>query len=172
MYLKDERGYSLIEVIIVIVIIGIGVSMISYGFSLINRSNLKKYVNEYHSDVRYAKNQSMTFENTTFYIQWDYDSVNDEYYYELYKSEPTVTPDTLVKRVDIHSTVDVNLDNESGGMQPLETYTSDQVKLTYEAGSGDLVNGDGFGKYEFYKSDDTKKIVEIIESTGRVFIDE
>lgn len=171
MYLEKNDGYSLIEVIIVIVIIGIAITLAGYGFNLINRSNVNGYINEFHADVRYAKNNSMSLEDESFYIQWAYDSVDDQYYYEMYKSKPSVTPDQLLKTVKIHKTIVIKLDNGTG-FALLNTYTADQIRISFESGSGDLVDGKGKGEYEFYLNDDTSKIVEIIESTGRVFVNE
>lgn len=168
----SNTGYTLIEIIIVIALIALTMSMITITWRFIFTNNVESFAEQYNSDLRRMKNDTMSSQGDVYYLQWKYNSTEDFYYYEIYKLD---TPSVLIKTVEINSSINVELD-KTGSFLKLETYASDEIRIEFDASTGKLKNVldmNGGGEYRFI-SDATDKtaIVSVIEETGRVFLDE
>lgn len=171
-YLNNDRGFSLLEMIITIFLIALSLSMITITWRLIFTNNVKSYAEQYNSDLRRMKNDTMTSQGDTYFLQWQYDAVEDKYFYEIYREG---SPSVLIKSVDLSSSIDVELD-KTGTYNNLEDYTSDQLRIEFDPVSGKLVDvsdTNGGGVYLFTtNASDTEATVSVIEETGRVFYDD
>lgn len=68
MVLSDEKGYTLIELIVVLAILGIMSAVILPKFHLIERYELKSQAQKLAEDIRYTQKLAMS-ENRNYYFQ-------------------------------------------------------------------------------------------------------
>lgn len=171
-HLNNDKGFTLLEMIIVIFLIALSLSMVTISWRLIFTNNVKSYAEQFNSDLRRMKNDTMTSQGDEYFLLWKYDSTDDLYYYEIYRED---APSVLIKSVKLSSSIDVQLD-KSGTYQNLETYSADDLRIEFDPASGKLVNvsdTNGGGVYLFTTdASDTQATVSVIEETGRVFYDD
>ena len=67
---KNIKGYTLVEVIVVIALIGIVLSVAIPSFKIILRTSEKKELMEFKRDIIFARN-SAVMENQNYYIELD-----------------------------------------------------------------------------------------------------
>ncbi|MDA3846615.1 MAG: hypothetical protein PF505_08745, partial [Vallitaleaceae bacterium] len=141
--------------------------------SIIYSSNVKSYAQQYNSDLRLMKNDTVSSQGDTYFLQWHYNATDDFYYYDIHLDDGTTI--TTIKTVKINNSMSVELD-KGAGFNGLQTYLSDEIRIEFEPTSGKLVNNNaknGAGVYRFVnKSGDDIITVSVIEQTGRVFYDE
>lgn len=176
--LLNDKGFSLLELIIVIGVIGLAIGMTTFGFNLIFSSNTKSYAKQFESDLRGMRNDTMYAIDKTYYMLWKYD--DGSYMYTIYDSSDLLHP-FEIKTVDLHADIKVSVDiGDGNGFLDLDsTYGSNpnNLKIQFEKSSGKITNiisnNNGEVKYKFTSTTTSDEmIVHVIVELGRVYSDE
>lgn len=178
-YLKNNNGFSLVELIIVIALMGIAITIVGLSIKNVNYANLDSYAEQFQSDLRSARDRTLYALDKDYYIVWEEDVANTCYSYTVMCS--TYNPSTKVTDVDSEKKVEIH--------KGIKVYNDDA--RTKNAVSGSIKFDNASGSIEFY--DDEKKIitgedervyvfydpttndtrtVTLIKATGRGYLDE
>lgn len=174
-WLRDESGYSLLEMIITIGLIAIALGTTSFGLSTIFNSNVNSYVNEVANEVRLARAREMAASDNDYQVVFEYDPV-DERYKVISKVSIDGANYVTIKTIKLPKSITlskevlgifVSLDDASLNDETLRLFQ-------FDASSGKLlgsVSGEGTYRISASNSSITKDFV-VIKANGRVYIDE
>jgi prepilin-type N-terminal cleavage/methylation domain-containing protein len=168
-YLDNNEGFTLIEVLIVIIIIGIAISMSSLGYRVIFDARVDAYAEQFQSDLRGMRNDSLNSLDKDYKLVWAADGLS---YVIKKKSDNTVVkteelPGDLVIKIKTDSMSDYKtLSDYYASLD--ESYRT----IAFDKSDGSLTSN-GAGAYMFSAIDsDDIVIVTVYEVTGRVFSDD
>ena len=148
-YLDNHHGFTVMEIMIVVVIIAIALTLSYYSINIIFSANAESYADMYKSDLRYIKDQNMSTTSGNYYIEWKV--VGTAISYEVYR-------DTIpIKTENIHRSVNVTY---NGG-------SVDGQIVQFDPSDGTVIDGDG--EYHFINNaSGTDITVRLIQQTGRI----
>lgn len=153
--IKNNCGFTIIEIMIVIIIIAIAMSLSIYSINIIFGANAESYANQFKTDLRFIKDQNMAASIGTYSIMW-HDNGTDIYYDMLKDS-------VSQKTVKIHKSVEVTYNGGNINGITILFDTSDGTVID------DALGNNGAGIYRFVNNaSDTHKTVTLIEETGRI----
>lgn len=153
-YINNNEGFSLVEMIVAMIIIGIAMSMVIYNVNIIFRTRVETIANQYKTDVRNIKDSSISSDGKIYSVLWENTGTN--YAYILYSDSD------IIKRVDLHPDIEVTHDGgNAAGLRILFDSLDGKVK-DYEMGLN------GAGEYIFVNSSGDTSTVIIYKETGRI----
>lgn len=152
----DDKGFSLVELIIVIAVASILVGGTFYGVNYIESANAKKCANSINSGISYAKSQTMSKAKPIHMFLYGYSGG----YYIKYSEDDTIALDTDAKEITANRVTIVFDDG---------TILGDGVikKISFNRKDGSVAEGpktislDGSGSYA----------ITLVHSTGKHFIE-
>ncbi len=174
-WLRDESGYSLIEMIITIGLIAIALGTTSFGLSTIYNSNVNSYVNEVANEVRLARAREMAASKNDYQVVFEYNTAEQKYQI-ISKVKIGVENYTTLKTINLPRTITLSKDI-SGTFTALNDPALSDANLRtfqFDESSGELLSGvGGEGTYRMSASNSaiTKDFV-VIKANGRVYIEE
>ncbi len=153
-YIKNNKGFSLVEMIVAMIIIGIAMSMVIYNISIIFKTRVDTIADQYKTDIRNVKDSSISSDGKTYSVLWEDTGTN--FAYILYSDSD------IIKRVDLHPEIDVTHDggNVSGS------------RILFDSLDGKVIDDamglNGAGEYLFMNSSGDTSTVIIFKETGRI----
>jgi len=152
--IDNKNGFTLIEVIIVIALLGIAITMTSLGIKILFNSNVNSYGQQFYTDLRDMREKTITSIDSKCELEWDSNGYTITYNYNNPSKSTT-------KRVDLPSNIIVSKDGSN----------VNSVTIEFDKASGKLI--DGAGTYKFSSSSsDNEILITVVKETGSVFIDE
>ena len=168
---KDNRGMSLVEIILVIALMIVIAGVTGYGVSMIGQ----KPVEECARKVEIALNQNRTnsMGKQEAYLEFYMTSDGRAAFQEYWKN---VRDDSVVSRGTepfIIGAADVKLRfvyKDAAGDETVVTMGTDHIKVSFKRDSGSLVEEGGLvlDRIEIYKGEGHVKKVSIDKLTGKV----
>lgn len=174
--LCNEKGFTLIELIIVVAVLGVAISIANFGVGIVFQSNVESIAQQYQSDLRDVRSKTVsTVDN--YELRWFYDTHEKKYSYQVFNTTKT----SEVKMVHIRSNISIKIqeikDDDTTVTVDLNAYaaTDPILVLFFDASSG-KVSGAGTNKqlnfiFETSASSDIST-VELYTKLGRVYLNE
>lgn len=158
--LLDEKGFTLAELLIAVIIIGIGLSIALYSINVIFSARVDSFARQYNSDLKYLKDQTMTSKDFDYSLEWKDNSGNT--FYNLKKGS------TIIKEVKINKKIEVSFKKEDSN-----TFESvDGIVIKFDPSSAvvkEVGSKNGAGTYRFKNiTNDKEAEVILIKRTGRI----
>lgn len=164
----NQKGYTLLELIITIGLIAIAISVTGFGLNAIYTSNINSHASQLVNEIRLVQTKEMS-------------SLNKDYKLILSKSGSNYIARTTVTVGGVST--QVKLIKLPNGFTLKKLIGSNYVEIgaisdvgerefAFDAASGRLIT-DGDGKYQV-TSTSSSKVIEfgVIKQNGRVYVDE
>lgn len=172
---KDNKGYSLIELIITIGLISIAIGLSSFGLSVIYNSNVNAIGSNIVNDIRLVQAKEMASNALDYRLVLGYDG--NQYTVDIHVKESALaswpaTPN-VYKSYEIPKAM--TLKKDDGGtyyeIDDVAHFDVDDLTFEFDVSSGKVLGGNGAGRYEL-SSSSSDKIVEfvVVAQNGRVYI--
>lgn len=171
--IRNEDGYSLLEMIITIAIIAVAISMTSFGLGTIYSSNVKNYSSQVVSEIKSVQIKRLAAKDNDFRLEIEKPSFN--YIVETIMiadiDGDMVDEEVVINTIEIPSNMSIK--KEIGGIfEEIDTIAATEVQFTFDPSSGAETSG-GAGVYQMSLSDGSNMIeFEVIAQNGRVFVHE
>lgn len=153
-YLGNHHGFTVMEIMIVVIIIAIALTLSYYSINIIFSANAESYANMYKADLRLIRDQNMSTTSGNYLIIWKIDPDTNVISYEVKRNDGS---EKTLKTENIHRSVNV-------------TYNGGSVHGTtvqFDASDGSVIDGDG--DYHFINNaSNTDITVSLIRQTGRI----
>lgn len=152
---SKEQGFTLIELVAVILIVALLSSLATYSSRVLFDGNIRSYASQFATVVREIKNNTLVSSEGGWTIRLGKQSEN--YYWEVWKDSNRVQICKLPKNVEVYKN-DILISNS---IEDVEFYPS----------TGKVKSG--YGDYLFKSTITGKEIhVQIIKNTGGVLVDD
>lgn len=158
---KDNKGFSLIEIILVIGIIAVVTSAAFYGFGYLSMADCKKCATRINSGLGNARSQTMKNVEPVHMFLYRY---NGDYYIKYDKND-TIVKDDDAEKIG-NSNVTLTIYAVSGATTNLQD-GSEPVKITVSRKDGHYINGPQSIKVA---ADGITKEVYLVQDTGKHFV--
>lgn len=154
--LRNNQGFTIMEIMIVIIIIAIGLSLSVYSINIIFGSNANSFADQFKSDLRYIRDQNMATTSGTYRITWNVD-VNGVASYQV------LNDTDVLKTIQIHRAVQVTYEGGSVDGVTIVFDSADGIATINPAGTNPTV------VFQFINNaSNTTATVTLVEATGRV----
>ena len=167
---KEEAGFTLLEMIIVIGLLGVAIGFTTFGLSTVYNTNVNAMGNALVSDIRLTMTKEMAAKDKDYSLELSKSGNN--YYATMYLSEDAWASRVAIKTVKLSNGMILKKDNGSGSFVEVATLPVEHRTFTFEANSG-KVTSQGSGRYELSSTSSTRVIeIVVVRESGRVYIDE
>lgn len=158
-----EQGYTLIELLGVILIIAILSGLATYSSRVLFDGNVRSYASQFATAVRNVKSKTVASSRDNWSIEIN--KLDDRYYWQVFKDGREVEYVKLPKDVEIMKVIE--LENGSISKQDVSGQSISFISNTGK------VNQDVAGEYQFVsKVTDRVVRVTIVQNTGGILIDD
>ncbi|MBC8157099.1 prepilin-type N-terminal cleavage/methylation domain-containing protein [Armatimonadetes bacterium] len=165
---NNEKGFTLIELLISIAIVAVAIGLSSFGIKIVFDSNLDSYANQYKTDLREARNGTLSTLDEVYHVIWKYDSTNGRYYYEVWDNSVT---NQLMKTVNLHKSIYIMYTDNVGITTELkDLIAAGTVSISFDRASGKALSGSGTYLFKSTATDQQASI-KLIAATGGIFLD-
>lgn len=178
--LRENSGFTLIEIIITVAIISVMLGLSGFGISVIFRANVESLADNYYNELRDMKFKASSNTDSNYHLEMTYNSATKEYGYIVDQDNITIKNVTLSKNIAIYK-----MTEGSTTWAAIETLPEKERFIRFSKGGGFVMQEDyvsvsgalrvisGQGQYKFVKlGSDKEPIVTIIKQTGKVFMNE
>ncbi|MEG0387895.1 MAG: type II secretion system protein [Niameybacter sp.] len=160
---SQQNGYTLLELVAVIAIMGILSALATYSVNIVFDGNTKSFASQFASEVRSTKDKVLASKESSYAIQIGYDTNAQKYYYEMRKNNVSESKCLLKSDVSISR----KIGNETKPLKVLAQVS----EITFNPSTGQAEGDTGI--YIFENMITHKQIfVNVIKKTGSVIIDE
>ncbi len=164
--MKNESGYTLLEMIITIGLIGIAIGMSGFGLRTVFNSNLDSVANEFANEVRLTYSRELAASNNDYSMILSYDSSNGYYKANLYVERNGGSRE-LLKTIKFSKAISIMKDGAD-----VSGLAESERSFEFDQSSGKLLSN-GEGTYTFTSSTSTMiRDVIVVKDNGRVYVDE
>ncbi|SFR68426.1 prepilin-type N-terminal cleavage/methylation domain-containing protein [Anaeromicropila populeti] len=165
--MKNSKGFSLIELIIVIAILAILSTGAVAGLSKIRYANTKKCANELNTLIEKGRMQAMSKAGTWYLYVY---KTSDGVYYKITKETTTPTDGNLLAG----NSISIKFQKDGASSEETLTAGSNPIKLKFSKNTGGLLEESVTGGAAYYKyikviGSSTYKI-ELNKLTGKHFL--
>lgn len=160
--LQNEKGFTIMELMIVVAIISVAVGMTSYGINIIFSSRVDSFASQYQSDLRFLRDKTIS-DIHTYELVWDF--TGNHYTYEIIDTTDSDTANHFtIKTIQLTNDISVNVFLASDSLNLVDV---DGVTIRFDAATGEAVSG--AGRYILENTVNGEHItVEIVQHTGRI----
>lgn len=159
---KNNKGFSLVEMIIVIAIIAIVTSAAFFGFGYLSMADCKKCANRINSGLSTAKSKTMAEVDQMNMFLYRY---NDDFYIK-YDTSDTITKDGDAEKIG-NGSISITTYSVSGTTTVLQN-GSEPVKVTISRKDGSYKTAP---QSFLVSSGDVSKTVYLVTETGKHFVE-
>lgn len=164
--IQNEKGFTIIELVVVIAIIGITFGIANISLSSIVNAKIEKYGNEFAMILRLTRFSQMSHTDT-YKLNIEYDKVNNKYTIKQKVNDITKKEIKLKKGYEIYFNNGIINNKINQDFEILFTKSSGSVEGTI-GGNKDTLSG----TYIFKLKDSTKEVkVTLQKITGRVTVE-
>lgn len=162
--LQNEEGFTLMELMIVVVIISVAIGMTSYGINIVFNSRVDSFASQYQSDLRLMRDMTISDLHTYRFV-WSF--ADNHYTYEII--DISETPNRIIKEVNLSEDIVVNVFLAT---DPINLVDADGVTIQFDAASGEVIDvagANGAGNYILEHTVNGEQFtVEVVRLTGRI----
>ncbi len=169
MMIRDEKGYTLVELMTVIAIISISMGIATFSLSFVFNRNVDAKMTEVSTQIRSAKNLQVEKSADTYSVEFTVKDGNTILHKRVEKSG-VVTELATVKVPNNLEFVKVVGGSEIKISDLLAHGRSDEIKFEFDSATGKLTT-DGFGLYKI-KYKDKEATMRVIKQNGKVILNE
>ena len=168
--LKEEAGFTLLEMIIVIGLLGVAIGFTTFGLSTVYNTNVNAMGNELVSDIRLTMTKEMAAKDKDYRLIFS--KAGDNYYATISLSSDAGLTWSAIKTVKLSNGMILKKDNGSGSFVEVSAFSEDERTFKFEANSGKVIS-QGWGRYELSSTSSTRVMeIVVVRESGRVYIDE
>jgi prepilin-type N-terminal cleavage/methylation domain-containing protein len=162
--LYDNKGFTLIELIVVVGIISIMTAIITYSVNVVFKSDVQSSAKQLQSDLRNIRFNTMATSNCKFRLKLNYNSTTNNYYYEVCKDA------NIIRKVEFKTNVSIKKDSIENELKDTDMLPIDFI---FNEGDGSFVGENNSGIFEFWASNSVVPVtLDIVKETGRIYINE
>ena len=158
----NNKGFSLVELLIVIGIIAIVCSATFFGFGYLSMADCNKCANRINSGLSTVKSKTMAEVDQVNMFVYRYD---DDYYIKYDKAD-TITKDSDAEKIG-NGQIAITIHSASGATTVLQN-GSDPVKVSISRKDGSYKEGPQLFEVS---AGDLKKSVYLVTDTGKHFVE-
>ena len=165
----SEKGFTIVEVVVAIALIGIAISLSVVSLRTIFNSSVSSYATQLSNEIRLVQSREMASSKNDYELIISYDGTEDIYRIRTY-IEAGGNPRKVLKTIDMPKAIRV----AKNGV-PLSDSAYNDVStrsFRFSPSSGGLIT-DGDGTYTITSTASTvTRDVVVVGFNGRVYIDE
>lgn len=169
-FLKDQQGYTLLEMIIVIGLIGVGLGLTSFGLNVIFNANVNSYSQQIATEIKNIQVKEMAAKNKDFSLEIRY--VTDHYQLYIVSTDTSAGGSSTNKVIAFPSSIIIEKETTPGVFLELKeaSFDLDKRQFKFSDGTGKLTtNGDGTYRVTAANSGLTK-FIYVYKQNGRVVL--
>lgn len=164
--MKNNKGFTLLEMLLVILIIGILSGLATYSVNVVFNGNTKSYASQFASAVKDIKVKTLSSASgvTKWCIKLGYDTAEERYFWctAIKGSDGSIETKEMVylkKDVAVHS--------QGNDLKKADS----DIVVSFSNGVGEIASG--AGTYQFINQITNKQInVNLVQATGGIFIED
>ncbi len=167
---KENDGYTLVEILIVVAIIAIGTTIAMYNFKFSTRVNVESKGIQLVNEIRTVRQLQIKNSNKRYYLEASLNSRND-CEFKRYVEDSAGNKD-LLKTTVIPAEIDLTVARGKNAFKDVRRYFKHHSrKLNFNARTGAFKDyaGDWNGVY-FLDDGDKKFVFEMIKENGKVVV--
>lgn len=191
--LNNERGFTLMELIITISIIAVIAGISGFGLNAVFNANLKNISYDIASDMRNVRFRSVSEFDTEYQLVLTYDAAEERYGYEIHRLKAGDLAPTVIKTESYRSSLVIMREDGVGNWVELSDATIDisanpeRGTFAYDSSTGGISqfvlnsttvtvdslnqNANNLGRYKFVNTRNNEEVrFDVIRLTGRVVI--
>lgn len=173
MNLKDEGGYSLLEMILTIGLIAIAIGTSTFGLNTVFNSNVNSKANTIVNEIRLTSSRQLGANERVYETIVSYDVSDNRVLFTTYVTDTSIASPTPQNIKTIRLSRGMNLVKDvSGTPTAIESLTLDERTFTFDSSSGALTSGGG-GVYTLTSDNSSiSRDIVVLTQSGRVYVDE
>ncbi len=191
--LKNESGFTLLEMIITIALIAIVASISGFGLNGVFNANLKNISYDTASDIRHISFKSVSEFDRAYQLVLTYDNSSKRYGYEIQTMAVGDTSPVVIETKDFRSSLVIMREDASGNWVELNDTSIDITShpergtFCFDTSTGGIseyvlnstsinveslnLSGGNLGKYKFVNTRNGQEVrFDIVGLTGRVVL--
>jgi prepilin-type N-terminal cleavage/methylation domain-containing protein len=176
----NEKGYTLIELIIVIGLLAIAIGLSGFGLNVIYTNNVNTYATQLVSEIKLVQTKEMASKNNDYKIVMRYDTLEKQYISETWVRVGAAGTYQVLHSISLPSNMVIKKwDDDLSSItyltyKEIKYFSPNSMTFIFEAMSGKLESStNGAGKYQISSTTSTKiKIFTVTAQNGRVVEDD
>ncbi len=169
--IRDERGYTLVELLVVVAIISISMGFVTFSLNFVFNRNVDAKMAEVITEIRSAKNLQVEKSALEFTIDYADEGDSIVLYKRALKPGDTAPVDiSLVKIPKTLEFVKVVGGSDVKVSDLISQNRLDEIRVSFDSTTGRVTTG-GYGVYKI-KYNDKVATMNIIKQNGKVILNE
>ena len=158
---KDNKGFSLLELLIVLAIMGLLITTTINAWYYFRQADVKQASKLINTMLEYTRTNTMSV-NASWEMKIEKDVTDDTYYVTVYRDGELWRKNELGKRITVYMVK---------GSTETEITTSLSASITFKMDTGGIKDCDGVEAYRI-KSGDKMADVKLVTLTGAHYVQE
>ncbi len=168
---KNESGYTLVEILVVILIISIVISIAGFSVNLVMSRNVDATITELVSEIRITKTMQIEKSSVSYKLQF-FQTSDDIILRKTAINEGDINP-VILSEVKVPKNFElfkVIAGSEIKVSDLIQQNRTDEISFCFDSATGKVSSG-GYGKY-ILKYKDKEANMNIIKQNGKVILNE